>query len=102
MFPSVYVIKYQPYNAISPDLCLEIKKLGVREIVSALRGQPGNTDFEAMSTETIISESHPKLEEISLHEKNLNLGNEILNAPNHILEDHSSVLHIFVIKAVNS
>jgi hypothetical protein len=70
MFPSVYVIKYQPYNAISPDLCLEIKKHGVREIVSALRGQPGNTDFKAMSTETIISESHPKLEEISLHEKN--------------------------------
>jgi hypothetical protein len=51
MFPSVYVIKYQPYNAISPDFCLESKKLGVREIVvSAFLGQPGNTDFEAMST----------------------------------------------------
>jgi hypothetical protein len=50
---------------------LESKKHDVREIVvSALREQPGNTDFEAMSTETIISESHPKLEEISLHEKN--------------------------------
>jgi hypothetical protein len=70
MFPSVYAIKYQPYNAISPDFCLKIKKHGVREIVSALKGQPGNTDFEAMSTETIISESHSKLEEISLHKKN--------------------------------
>jgi hypothetical protein len=50
-FPSVYVIKYQPYNAFSPGFCLESKKHGEREIVvSALRGQPGNTDFEAMST----------------------------------------------------
>jgi hypothetical protein len=51
MFPSVHGIKYQPYNAISSDFCLESKKHGVLEIVvSALRGQPGNTDFEAMST----------------------------------------------------
>jgi hypothetical protein len=29
----------------------KVKKHGVREIVvSALRGQPGNTDFEAMGT----------------------------------------------------
>jgi hypothetical protein len=55
MFPSVYVIKYQPYNAISLVSAWKSKKHGVREIVaSALRGQPGNTDFEAMSTETII------------------------------------------------
>jgi hypothetical protein len=43
----------QPYNAIPPSFCLQSKKHGVREIVvSALREQPGNTDFEAMSTKT--------------------------------------------------
>jgi hypothetical protein len=55
MFPSVYVIKYQPYNAISPDFSVGSKKHGVREIVvSALRGQPGNTDFETMSTKKLL------------------------------------------------
>jgi hypothetical protein len=55
-FCSVYVIKYQPYNAISPGLCLQSKKHGVRKIiVSALRGQPGNTDFEAMNTNSPFS-----------------------------------------------
>jgi hypothetical protein len=36
-FPSV--IKYQPYNAISPSFCCKVKKHRVREIIfPALRG----------------------------------------------------------------
>jgi hypothetical protein len=54
-FPSVYVIKYQPYDAISPGFCLESKKHGVREIVvSAPWGQPGKIDFEAMSRKNYL------------------------------------------------
>jgi hypothetical protein len=36
----------------------KVKKHGVREIVvSAPRGQPGNTDFEAMSTKNLFNKS---------------------------------------------